>query len=202
MPLVPVVRWRPRRRLPSPVGLYPPSPLSDDEFSSSSTVCTDTTPSPSCGPSASPDVSIEGLHSPLESDDERLLSMPPLPTFSMCFSRYRCCRNACCVNHIPRHDAYFTPSWGIDDDGAYDYVYNSAEEEYTILSTWCIIKRASLPIDTFCLASLILKKLGYSFYCQWSMEMYALYRGRRLSRTREVIIVAACVCSQIPLSMY
>ena len=96
-------------------------------------------------------------------------------------------------------DAYFTPSCGIDDDGVHNYKYDS-EEESTILSTWSIIKRASLPVDTFCLASLILKELKPDFYRQWSKEMYALYLGRRLGRMRELIIVAACVCSQIPRS--
>ena len=91
-------------------------------------------------------------------------------------------------------DVYFTPSCGIDDGSAYNYEYDS-EEEYTILSIWCIVKRASLPIDTFCLASLILKELGLSFYRQWSIEMNYLYRGRRIDQTRELIIVAACVCS-------
>ena len=91
-------------------------------------------------------------------------------------------------------DAYFTPSCGIDDDGVHNYEYDS-EEESTILSTWSIIKRASLPIDTFCLASLILKELGLRFYRQWSIGMHSLYRGSRSDRTRELIIIAACVCS-------
>jgi len=98
-------------------------------------------------------------------------------------------------------DECFTPSCGIDDEGAYDYDYDS-EEEYTVLSTWCIIKRASLPVDTFCLASLILKQLGPHFYRQWSIEMNVLYRGRHRDRTRELIVVAACVCSQIQPFVY
>jgi len=98
------------------------------------------------------------------------------------------------ITFLDLDDEYFTPSCGIDEEFAYDYEYKS-EEEYTVLSTWCIIKRASLPIDTFCLASLILKELGLRFYRQWSIGMHSLYRGSRSDRTRELIIIAACVCS-------
>ena len=107
------------------------------------------------------------------------------------------------VTFQDRNDECFTPSYGIDDESAYayDYEYDS-EEEYTVLSTWCIIKRASLPVDTFCLASLILKELRSSFYNGWSTEMEVLYRHRRRGQTRELIIVAACVCSRAPPAIY
>jgi len=42
------------------------------------------------GASASPYAAIEGRHSPLEADDERLLGMPHLPMFATRFSRDRC----------------------------------------------------------------------------------------------------------------
>jgi len=107
------------------------------------------------------------------------------------------------VTFQDRNDECFTPSNGIDDESAYayDYEYNS-DEEFTILSTWCIVKRASLPIDTFCLASLILQELGPRFYRRWLFEMDVLYRGRHHDRTRELIIVAACVCSRVPPTIY
>ena len=101
------------------------------------------------------------------------------------------------VTFQDRNDECFTPSYGVDDESAYAYDYeHDSEEEYTVLSTWCIIKRASLPVDTFCLASLILKELGPRFYREWSFEMDVLYRGRHRDRTRELVIVAACVCSR------
>jgi len=105
------------------------------------------------------------------------------------------------VTFQDRNDKYFTPSYGIDDGSDHDYVYDS-EGDYTVLSTWCIIRRASLPVDTFCLASLILKELGPRFYREWSFEMDVLYRGRHRDRTRELIIVAACVCSRAPPAIY
>jgi len=57
------------------------STSSDKFLSSSSTVCTDTSRA-----SALPYSGIERLHSPLEANDERLLGMPHLPTFSTWFS--------------------------------------------------------------------------------------------------------------------
>jgi len=97
----------------------------------------------------------------------------------------------------PSSDKFLSSS-STDTSGASALPYaglHSPLEECTVLSTWCIVRRASLPIDTFCLASLILKELGPSFYQQWSIEMNVLCRSRHRDRTRELIIVAGCVCS-------
>jgi hypothetical protein len=67
--------------LPYPETDNTPSPSSDEGFSSTSTAGMEPTPSPSYH-SVSPHCSVDGLHSPLESNDDRLLGMPPLPTFS------------------------------------------------------------------------------------------------------------------------
>ena len=97
----------------------------------------------------------------------------------------------------------FTPSYGIDDDpylcDAYDY---ESEFEATVLSTWCIMKRASLPVDTFALAVLILRQLKPRFYREWSIEIDVLHAHGRPERTqvdrpKELVIVAAIV--SIPL---
>ena len=175
--------------LPDPDTKYTPFP-SGGEFLSFLKV---SIPSPSCPAPASVQ-----RHSPLDAGDERLLGIPPsppLPRFSHEIVVAEMLTKS--ITFLDTNDECFTPSYGIDDQYVYDYDYNS-EEEYTILATWCIIKRASLPVDTFCLASLILKELRSAFYNGWSTEMDVLYRHRRCGRTRELIIVAACVCSRSP----
>jgi hypothetical protein len=88
---------------------------------------------------------------------------------------------------------HFTESYGIDDDPRLDAYEYKSEEELTVLAMWCIIKRAALPVDTFVLASLILQELDESFYIEWSIQMNVLNRGPYGDRTRELVIVAACV---------
>jgi hypothetical protein len=103
---------------------------------------------------------------------------------------------------ITEHDLegkHFTESYGIDDDPRFDnYPYQSGEE-VTVLAMWCVIKRAALPVDTFVLASLILEELGESFYHEWLLKMNVINRGPYGDRTREVVIVSACVHSPLPL---
>lgn len=67
--------------LPYPETDNTPSPSSDEGFSSTSTAGMEATPSPSYH-SLSPHCGTQGLHSPLDINDDRLLGMPPLPTFS------------------------------------------------------------------------------------------------------------------------
>jgi hypothetical protein len=93
---------------------------------------------------------------------------------------------------------YFTESCGIDDDPRHDTYPYDTEEEYTILAMWCIIKRAALPVDTFVLAALILEELPERFYHEWLTQMNVLNRGPHGARTREHVIVAACVHSPLP----
>jgi hypothetical protein len=106
---------------------------------------------------------------------------------------------------ITEHDLggnHFTESYGIDDDPKFDNYQYQSEEELTILAMWCIIKRAALPVDTFILAALILEKLDKRFYDEWSLQMTVLCRGPYGDRTRELVIVAACVPSPLPLLDY
>jgi len=130
---------------------YTRSPSSDDEFSSSSTVCIDPTLSSSGSASPSPYAGIEGLHSPLEVNDKRLLGMSHLPRLPRVSHEIGVAEMlAESITFQDSEEKFFTPSLGIDDEGTNDYYEYDSEEEYTVLSTWCIIKRASLPIDTFC----------------------------------------------------
>jgi hypothetical protein len=94
---------------------------------------------------------------------------------------------------------HFTESYGIDDDPTFDTYQYRSEEELTVLVMWCIIKRAAMPVDTFVLAALILEKLDEDFYHEWSLQMNVLCRGPYGDRTKELIIVAACVLSPFAL---
>jgi hypothetical protein len=95
------------------------------------------------------------------------------------------------ITELDLEGKHFTESYGIDDDPRFDNYQYESEEEPTVLAMWCIIKRAALPVDTFVLAALILKRLDERFYHEWSLQMNVLCRGP--DRTRELVIVPACV---------
>ena len=177
--------------LPYPEADNTTSP-SDEEISSTDM---ETTPSLPYDQSVSPHGCFEGLHSPLECNDKRLLGMPPLPHVSP-RGAHEIGLAEMLVQSIKEEDLedqHFTESYGIDDDARFNAYEYRSEEEYTVLAMWCIIKRAALPVDTFVLASLILEELDESFYHEWSIQMNALYRSPYVERTKELIIVAACV---------
>jgi hypothetical protein len=91
---------------------------------------------------------------------------------------------------IVEGDWRFTPS--PDEDGLLNYDYT--EEQGTVIAVHSLVRHASLPVDTFILAALILRHLKPEFYDEW----YELMSGFQClsydkERTREVVIVAAIV---------
>jgi len=57
-----------------------------------------------------------------------------------------------------------------------------------------LVKKAALPLGTFVLAALIIRRLKPSFYVKWSEQMLQnqIYYDER---SREVVVVAATVQS-------
>jgi hypothetical protein len=91
----------------------------------------------------------------------------------------------------------FTPS--PDEGGLLNYDYT--EEQATVIAVHSLVKRASLPVDTFILAALILRHLKPEFYDEWYelMSDFQCLTSYDEERTREVVIVSAIVqISSIP----
>src|SRR5437667_367470 len=65
------------------------------------------------------------------------------------------------------NDWCFTPSPDEPDLLNYDYT----EEQGTVIAVHSLVKRASLPVDTFILAVLILRHLKHEFYDEWYQLM-------------------------------
>jgi hypothetical protein len=84
---------------------------------------------------------------------------------------------------------FFTPSPDEPDLKSYDY----DEDQCTTLALHSLVKRASLPIDTFILAALIIRRLKPGFYEEW-YDLVSAYQPRyEEDRSREIVVVAAVV---------
>lgn len=160
------------------------SPSSDGELvfeSASSTTCSSSSPLPTHIPP-------EGLHSPLRPSDPALLRMSHFSHVSHSLGIAEILTDSIITFE---DDSFFSPS---PDDF---YVINDqyTEEECTVLSVHSLVKRASLPVDTFILASLILRRLTPEFYDEWYelMSRYQRFPKYTEEQTKEVVIVAAIV---------
>jgi hypothetical protein len=73
--------------------------------------------------------------------------------------------------------------------------YDYTDEEATVLAVHSLVRRASLPVDTFILAALILRRLTPEFYDEWceTMSPYNRFPTYNGEQTKEVVIVAAIV---------
>lgn len=178
------------------------SPSSDEELifeSASSTACSSSSPLPLHIPP-------EGLHSPLRPTDPALFRK----WYFAYISHITGVAEILTESVITFEDAsFFTPS---PDEY---YVLNNQytdDEQCTVLAVHSLLKRASLPVDTFILAALILRRLTPEFYDEWygitsRCQPFPAYNDEQ---TKEVVIVAAIVhtysssklmidyCSEIP----
>lgn len=130
-------------------------------------------------------------HSPLKPSDPTLLRMSPFNIVS-----YRLAIAEILCKSIEAPDEFFTPSPDIESDNLLSYDYS--EQECTVIAVYQLLKRASLPIDTFILAALILRRLTPEFYDEWYhllTDYQPLYHKR--PRSKEIIIMAAIVSISI-----
>lgn len=89
----------------------------------------------------------------------------------------------------------FTPSPSSDEN--YLCNYDHTDEKCTVLAVHRLVKKAELPVDTFVLATLILRRLNSDFYDEWfeTLPMYPQHCGEE--QTKEIVIVAAIVRSYL-----
>lgn len=160
------------------------SPSSDEELilgSTSSTTWSTSSPLPTHIPP-------EGLHSPLRSNDPALLRMSHFAHVSYILGVAEILTESI----VTLDDGWcFTPS----PDEQYLLNYDYTEEQGTVLAVHALVKRASLPVDTFILAALILRRLKPEFYDEWCelMSNFQPVTSYDDERTREVVILAAIV---------
>ena len=85
----------------------------------------------------------------------------------------------------------FTPSPDEYDAICYDY----DDKQATVLAVLEILKQAQLPIPTFALAVLILRRLKSRFYTKWinSLTLYGRVNAEEVENTKELVIIAAIV---------
>lgn len=73
------------------------------------------------------------------------------------------------------------------------YLLND-EHDVTVMEVHALVKRASLPVDTFVLAALILRSLKPEFYDNWYETLEFLSpQFYDHEATKEVVIIAAIV---------
>jgi hypothetical protein len=87
---------------------------------------------------------------------------------------------------------HFTPSPDEPDLLSYDF----DEEQSTVLCILSLVKRASLPLETFLLAALIVQRLKPEFYDEWHHLLTAYQPMYEEERTREIVVVAAIIIAQ------
>lgn len=130
----------------------------------------------------------EGLHSPLRPNDPALLRMS-------CFAHVSYILGVAEIlaeSIVTLDDGWcFTPS----PDEQYLLNYDYTEEQATVLAVHSLVKQASLPVDTFILAALILRHLKPEFYDEWCelMSQFQPVTSYDDERTREVVILSAIV---------
>ena len=93
---------------------------------------------------------------------------------------------------LPPFEEYAQFPYPEKDEDTTDEEYNS---RLTILGIHALARRASLPLDTFILAALILKQLQVNsedFYDDWLYELRRA-RVREDDRCKEVVVLAAIV---------
>jgi hypothetical protein len=78
--------------------------------------------------------------------------------------------------------------------------YDFDEEQSTVLCILSLVKRASLPLETFLLAALIIQRLKPEFYDEWYHLLNAYQPMYEEERTREIVVVAAIVCQSSHLN--
>ena len=160
------------------------SPPSDEELafeSASSTAYSSTSPLPTHIPP-------EGLHSPPKPNDPALLRTSQFAHVSYILVVAEILTESI----VTLDDGWcFTPS----PDEQYLLNYDYTEEQGTVIALHSLVKRASLPVDTFILAALILRHLKPEFYDEWCelMSDFQPVTSYDDERTREVVIVAAIV---------
>ena len=86
---------------------------------------------------------------------------------------------------------HFTPS----PDEPYLASYDYSDDECTVLAVHSLVKRASLPVDTFILAALILQRLKPDFYQEWYEVLSDYQPMYDEERSKEVVVIAAIVRS-------
>jgi len=126
-------------------------------------------------------------HSPLKPSDPTLLRMSPFYSVS-----YRLAIAEILCKSIAAPDEVFTPSPDVEWEDLLSYDYS--EQECTVIAVHQLLKRASLPIDTFILAVLMLRRLTPEFYDEWYhllTDYQSLYYNE--PRSKEIVIVAAIV---------
>jgi len=89
---------------------------------------------------------------------------------------------------VDEDEEIFTPSPDLPGLGSYDYT----DEECTVLAVHSLLKKSTLPLATFVLAALIIRKLGPRFYLKWFDHMFEDERYYD-ERSREVIVISAIV---------
>jgi hypothetical protein len=108
----------------------------------------------------------------------------------------------------PDYDTFSPPP--LEEDAQFDYPEKDGDmtdEEYnsriTVMGIHQIARRASLPLETFILAALILKQLesvSEKFYDDWLYELRKA-RVREDDRCKEVVVLSAIVplllCDQL-----
>jgi hypothetical protein len=95
------------------------------------------------------------------------------------------------VDAVHADDDLFTPSPAEDDALSQDY----DDRQATVLATWDLVKQAQLPVSTFSLAVLILRRLKPSFYAKWihCLRRYSRTTRKEVYNTKEMVIMAAIV---------
>jgi len=140
-------------------------------------------------------ISPEALHKDLKANDPILLRM----------SRFALCLTILDVAEFLTECVITFDDWCFTRPPNEIYLLSDdySEHECTVMAVHALLKHASLPIDTFMLAALILARLQSKFYDEWCELMLPhISNSQPLlrqddERTKEVVIIAAIVCTFI-----